>query len=69
MEKNMSGIRPQALSNKELLSAAYIMFEPDKGMPLDFQKEVIRRLAAFVEKYPVHQTDYKKSPDQMPLFD
>jgi hypothetical protein len=45
------------------------MFEPDKGMPVDFQKEVIRRLAAFVEKYPVHQTDYKKSPDQMPLFD
>lgn len=45
------------------------MFEPNTGMPIDYQQEVIRRLATFVDKYPVHQTDYKKSPDQMPLFD
>lgn len=65
----MSRIRPQTLTDKELLSAAYIMFEPDVGMPIDYQKEVIRRLATFVDKYPVHQTDYKKSADQLPLFD
>lgn len=65
----MSRVRPQTLTDRELLNAAYIMFEPDTGMPLDFQKEVIRRLAAFVEKYPVHTTDYKKSADQLPLFD
>jgi len=65
----MSGIRPQALTNKELLNAALLMFEPNTGMPIDYQQEVIRRLATFVDKYPVHQTDYKKSPDQMPLFD
>lgn len=65
----MSRIRPQALTDKELLNAAYIMFEPDVGMPTDYQKEVIRRLATFVDKYPVHQTDYKKSADQLPLFD
>lgn len=65
----MSRIRPQTLTDKELLNAAYIMFEPDVGMPIDYQKEVMRRLATFVEKYPVHQTDYKKSADQLPLFD
>ena len=65
----MSGIRPQALSDKELLNAAYIMFEPNSGMPLDYQKEVLRRLAVFVDKFPVHTTDYKKSADQLPLFD
>lgn len=65
----MSRIRPQTLTDKELLNAAYIMFEPDVGMPIDYQKEVMRRLATFVDKYPVHQTDYKKSADQLPLFD
>ena len=65
----MSRIRPETLTDKELLNAALIMFEPDVGMPADFQKELIRRLASFVEKYPVHKTDYKKSADQLPLFD
>lgn len=65
----MSRIRPQALTDKELLNAALLMFEPDTGMPIDYQKEIIRRLATFVDKYPVHQTDYKKSADQLPLFD
>lgn len=65
----MSRIRPQALTDRELLNAALLMFEPDVGMPIDYQKEVIRRLATFVDKYPVHQTDYKKSADQLPLFD
>lgn len=65
----MSRIRPQALTDRELLSASLLMFEPDAGMPLDFQKELVRRLATYVEKYPVHETDYKKHPNQLPLFD
>lgn len=65
----MSRIQPQTLTDKELLSASLLMFEPDVGMPIDFQKELIRRLAGFVERHPVHQTDYKKHPDQLPLFD
>jgi len=69
MEKNMSGIRPKTLSDKELLNAAYILFDPNNGMPLDYQKELLRRLAEFVDKYPVHTTDYKKSANQLSLFD
>jgi len=76
----MSGIRPQALSNKELLSAAYIMFEPDVGMPIDYQKEVIRRLALHVQDAHLRATDYgtarerkddykRSDPNQLPLFD
>lgn len=65
----MSRIRPEALTDKELLSAALLMYEPDTGMPIEFQKELVRRLSSFVEKYPVHQTDYKKHPNQLPLFD
>lgn len=65
----MSRIRPQTLTDRELLSASLLMFEPDAGMPLDFQKELVRRLATYVEKYPVHETDYKKHPNQLPLFD
>jgi len=46
------------------------MFEPDVGMPIDFQKELIRRLATFVEAAQIRATDYKTSdPNQLPLFD
>ena len=76
----MSRIRPQTLTDKELLSAAYIMFEPNVGMPIDYQKEVIRRLASHVEDAQLRatdygtalarKTDYKTShPKQLPLFD
>lgn len=64
----MSRIQPRALTNKELLSASLLMFEPDTGMPLDFQKELIRRLAAFVEANHTLATDYKETPNQLPLF-
>lgn len=69
MEKNMQGIQPQALTDKELLSASLLMFEPDVGMPIDFQKELIRRLASFVEAEHPRATDYKATPNQLPLFD
>ena len=69
MEKNMQGIQPQSLTDKELLSASLLLFEPDEGMPLSFQKELIRRLATFVEAANARATDYKNTPDQLPLFD
>ena len=66
----MQRIQPQALTDKELLNAALLMFEPDTGMPVDFQKELIRRLATFVEAAQIRATDYKTSdPNQLPLFD
>ena len=69
MEKNMQRIQPQALTDKELLTASLLMFEPDTGMPVDFQKELIRRLATFVEAAQIRATDYKTSdPKQLPLF-
>lgn len=66
----MQRVQPQALTDKELLNAALLMFEPDTGMPLDFQKEVIRRLASRVADAQIRGTDYKTSdPNQLPLFD
>ena len=69
MEKNMQRIQPQTLTDKELLSASLLMFEPDVGMPIEFQKELIRRLASFVEASHPRMTDYKADTNQLPLFD
>jgi hypothetical protein len=68
MEKNMSSIQPRALTDKELLSAALIVFEPDTGMPLNFQKELICRLASFVAASIEHTADYKAAPNQLTMF-
>jgi hypothetical protein len=56
------------------------MFEPDVGMPIDYQKEVIRRLALHVQDAHLRATDYgtarerkddykRSDPNQLPLFD
>jgi hypothetical protein len=67
----MQRVQPKALTDKELLTASLLMFEPDVGMPVDFQKELIRRLASYVEDARINAaTDYKTSdPNQLPLFD
>lgn len=66
----MQRIQPQSLNDKELINAALLMFEPDTGMPVAFQKEVVRRLASYVEDARINTTDYKTSdPNQLPLFD
>ena len=65
----MQGIQPQSLTDTELLRASLLMFEPDTGMPVEFQKEVVRRLASYVEDARINTTDYKATPDQLPLFD
>lgn len=65
----MSSIRPETLTDRELLSGALLAFEPDTGMPIEWQKELIRRLASFLENGVVRPTDLKDSPDQLRLFD
>lgn len=66
----MQGIQPQSLTDNELVTAALLLFEPDVGMPLAFQREVVRRLASYVEDARINMTDYKTShPNQLPLFD
>jgi hypothetical protein len=67
----MQRVQPQALTDKELLTASLLMFEPDTGAPVEFQKELIRRLASYVEDARINAaTDYKTSnPKQLPLFD
>lgn len=70
MEKNMQGIQPQSLTDNELVNAALLLFEPDTGMPVAFQKEVVRRLASYIADVRINMTDYKTShPNQLPLFD
>lgn len=61
----MSGIQPSALSNKELLQASYLMWKEDAGMPVEFQKEMMRRFAILMDYVPVCEED----PRQMSLFD
>lgn len=66
----MQGIQPQSLTDKELLNASLLMFDPDTGAPVAFQKELIRRLASYVEDAQTNtKTDYKATPNQLPLFD
>lgn len=65
----MSSIRPESLTDRELLSASLLMFEPDAGMPIAYQKELIRRLASFIENGATHSIPQGESPDQLRLFD
>lgn len=65
----MSSVRPEALTDRELLSASLLVFEPDTGLPIPYQKELIRRLAAFIENGIVRRPDNEESPDQLRLFD
>jgi len=66
----MSSIRPETLTDRELLSGALLAFEPDVGMPIEWQKELIRRLASFVENNMVLlKMNNDESPDQLRLFD
>lgn len=44
MEKNMQGIQPRSLSNQELIKYAAMWLDKPEGMPIAWQKEVLRRL-------------------------
>jgi len=52
-----------------LLSGALLAFEPDTGMPIEWQKELIRRLACHVENGVVLVKNHNDTPEQMRLFD
>jgi hypothetical protein len=43
MEKNMSGIQPRTLTNNELARFAETLLYRPEGMPVDYQKELLRR--------------------------
>lgn len=45
----MRSIRPETLSDKELLQAAYILWNDESGMPIVFQKEMMKRCAGLID--------------------
>jgi len=72
MENYMSVIRPEALTDKELLQAAYILWNDDSGMPILFQKEMMKRCAALIEKIEFggfSNANKLTDPKQLKLFD
>jgi hypothetical protein len=72
MEKNMSSIRPEALTDKELLQAGYILWNEESGMPVSFQKELMRRCAGLIEKMEFagfSNADKLTQPKQLNLFE
>jgi hypothetical protein len=46
----MRSIRPETLTDKELLQAAYILWNDESGMPIVFQKEMMKRCAGLIDK-------------------
>lgn len=62
----MQGIQPRSLSNQELIKYAAMWLDKPEGMPIAWQKEVLRRLT--VENPKDYQTDYKTDAKQHALF-
>jgi hypothetical protein len=70
MEKNMSSIRPEALTDKELLKAGYILWSDETGMPILFQKELLKRCAGLLDKLQFNGTPApQEDPRQLRLFE
>jgi len=67
MENYMSILRPEALTDKELLQAAYILWNDDSGVPIVFQKELLKRIAGLLDKVELQQIF--QDPKQLRLFD
>ena len=63
----MSILRPEALTDKELLQAAYILWNDDSGVPIVFQKELLKRIAGLLDKVELQQIF--QDPKQLRLFD
>jgi hypothetical protein len=53
----MQGIQPRPLSNQELIKYAAMLLDKPEGMPIAWQKEVIRRLTVIdpQDAYPYPQ--------------
>jgi len=58
MEKNMSGIQPRTLTNDELIRHSETMIYRDKGLPLPYQQELLKRFTQadvqHARAYPQH---------------
>jgi len=67
MENYMSVIRPETLTDKELLQAAYILWNEDTGVPVLFQKEMLKRIEGLLDK--VSFQEILQDPKQLRLFE
>jgi hypothetical protein len=63
----MSVIRPETLTDKELLQAAYILWNDDTGVPVLFQKEMLKRIEGLLDK--VSFQEILQDPKQLRLFE
>jgi hypothetical protein len=64
MEKNMQGIQPRTLTNRELINYCADAVDDPFGMPKEWQKELLRR---FVVLAPSDETPFI-DPQQLNLF-
>jgi len=64
MEKNMQGIQPRSLSNSELIIYSDMLVNAPDGMPLEWQKELLRR---YTELAPT-ETHLYPQDGQLDLF-
>jgi hypothetical protein len=64
MEKNMKGIQPRTLTNRELINYCADAVDDLHGMPKEWQKELLRR---FVVLAPSDETPFI-DPQQLNLF-
>jgi len=64
----MQGIQPRTLSNKELVKYAEMFLDKPEGLPINWQKELLRRYddVAFIGQQGY--TDYKYDTRQQALF-
>jgi hypothetical protein len=66
----MSSVRPETLTDKELLKAGYILWSDEAGMPVLFQKELLKRCAGLLDKLEFSGLNkQQEDPKQLRLFD
>ena len=63
MEENMSTLQPSSLSNDELIHYGTDLIE-GRGMPVEWQEELMKRFIAAAPVYTIRITDAK----QLDLF-
>lgn len=65
MERNMSFVQSGSLTTKELIQHADLALLQGKSLPIEWQKELVRRLDREVNEHGY--TPYR-DPRQLPLF-
>ena len=63
----MSVLRPETLTDKELLQAAYILWNDEEGVPVLFQKEMLKRIEGLLDRVAFQQI--VENPAQLRLFE